>query len=138
MFFHNIYENQLTDTNSIRNIGVRNIMFQVPVAINYQLNFKNNYALLFSLGTDLDLYAKQTINFEHHMDIVQPISKDFDTKYPVMVFNNMVISAGIQKRWKYLVFQVKPFISPQLKSLVYKKEDLYFGLKLNVLLTAEK
>jgi hypothetical protein len=137
MHFEKVYENQIDDTANIKNIGMRNMILQVPVAINYHLRFNNNYAFVFSLGTDLDLYAKQYINFEHHENIQQPVNNNFNITYPVVVFNNINISAGVQKQWKHFVFQIKPFISPQLKSVVYKKEDLYFGLKFNVLFTTE-
>jgi hypothetical protein len=101
------------------------------------LPIKNNFALLLGIGTDLDLHAKQFVNFDHHDNPTSVTTKNFETNIPVSVFNNLVISTGVQKRWGHYVLQVRPFISPQLKSVVYKKEDAYFGLKCNFLFTTE-
>ena len=117
---------------------MQNLLLQIPIAINYQLHLKNNYSVILSAGTDLDILAKQHVRFEHHDNINLPVGQNFDTNYPVMVFNNLTFSAGVQKQLKHYVFQLKPFVSPQLKSVVYKKENVYFGVKLNVLLTTEK
>jgi hypothetical protein len=136
-YFGSVYENQLIDTSNISNIGIRDFLIQIPITLNYQLPLKNNFALLMGIGTDLDLHAKQFVNFDHHDNPISVTIKNFETNIPVSVFNNLVISPGVQKRWGHYVLQIMPFISPQLKSVVYKKEDAYFGIKCNFLFTTE-
>ncbi len=133
-YFDKVYENQVTDTSSISNIGMRNFLIQIPVTLNYQLPLKNNFALLMGVGTDLDIYAKQFVNFDNQNSDVR---KNFETVIPAKLFNNLVISTGLQKKWRHYVLQIRPFVSPQLISVVYKKEDAYFGVKCNFLFTTE-
>jgi hypothetical protein len=133
-YFGSVYENQVIDTSNISNIGIRDFLIQIPITLNYQLPLKNNFALLMGIGTDLDVYAKQFVNFNNTNSVT---TKNFEIKIPAKLFNNLVISSGVQKRWEHCVLQICPFISPQLKSVIYKKEDAYFGLKCNFLFTTE-
>jgi hypothetical protein len=134
MPFQHAYSKDVPDTTA-KNIGMHNILVQVPIAITYQLPLKYNYSIIASAGTDLDIYAKQLIDY-NRMGFPQP--QTFTTNTPVVAFNNVVVSIGLQKRWKKFVFQASPFVSPQFKSVVYKKEDLYAGVKFSVLFSNEK
>ncbi|MDP4268034.1 MAG: hypothetical protein Q8880_11435 [Bacteroidota bacterium] len=137
-YLRNVYDKYVTDSIFAKNIGMKNILLQVPLKVNYKLPLRHNFSLLFSLGTDLDVSAKQFIGYDHDMNFNIGEHKDFQTTHPVVIFNNAMISAGIQKQWKSYVFQLLPFISPQLKSVVYKKEEVYFGLHCNILFSSEK
>jgi hypothetical protein len=134
MPFQHVYSKNVPDTTA-KNIGMHNILVQVPIAITYQLPLKNNYSIIASVGTDLDIYAKQLIDY-NRMGFQQ--TQTFTTNTPVIAFNNAVISIGMQKRWRKFVFQASPFVSPQFKSVVYKKEDLYAGVKFSLLFSNER
>ncbi len=132
--FNAVYNCGLTDS-SASNIGINTLLTQVPISINYQLPLKNNYSLIASVGTDIDIHARQIVDYDDGESLQ---NNKFTTNYPVIAFNNIAISAGLQKRWKGFVFRASPFISPQFKSVMYKKEDLYAGIKLNILFTNER
>jgi hypothetical protein len=132
--FNAVYSCGLTDS-SASNIGINTLLTQAPISINYQLPLKNNYSLIASVGTDIDIHARQIVDYDDGGSLQ---NNKFTTNYPVIAFNNIAISAGLQKRWKGFVFRASPFISPQFKSVMYKKEDLYAGIKLNILLSNER
>jgi hypothetical protein len=127
--FCSTYIPNASDTSSISEIEMRFNIIQLPVALNYYKPLKKNYSLLFSAGTDLDLQAKFHLNYEHG----DPrIHEHVATNYPNVVFNNISLSAGIQKQWNNFIVQLNPFVSPQIKNVEYKKDNLYGGLRLRV------
>jgi hypothetical protein len=121
------------DTFAIPNNGIRYTLLQLPLTLAYSLPIKNNYSLLMGLGTDLDLYASQDFVYDHLKNKRMEDHKDHVARTPVHVINNLTLSAGLQKQWRGLTFQAGPFISPQLNEVLYKKENLYTGIRFRVL-----
>ncbi len=127
--FHKVYMPNDPDSGKINNIHTNNQLIQIPLAINYTIPLRKNYGLLFSAGTDIDIYANQrieyaTINSSGFIDFYHK-----NISVPALTLNNAVFSAGVQKRWGHLVAQLSPYICPQITSVVYKKEDLYAGMR---------
>ena len=46
------------------------------------------------------------------------------------LLNNLEFSAGIEKKYNRMIFQVHPYISAQLRETAYKKEEFVFGAKM--------
>jgi hypothetical protein len=125
--FCSTYAPNESDTSLVSEIEMQYNLMQIPVALNYYQPLKKNYSLLFSAGTDLDLYTNLNIHYEHG----DPrIHEHISTKYTNVVFNNISLSTGIQKQWNHFILQLNPFLSPQVKHVDYKKDNLYGGLRL--------
>ena len=134
--FNLVYNCQALDTAATK-IGMTTSLIQVPVYITYQLPIQHNLYITAVLGTDIDIYAKQKVYY--HNDKNETYNhNNLITNLPVQAINNMVISAGVEKRLKHFIFQISPFVSPQIKKVLYKKEDIYAGIRMNILLGSER
>jgi hypothetical protein len=130
--FNHRIEDHLHDKDQLSEIAIDNRLLQVPISFNYFVPLKRNFSLSFSLGTDLDIYLNQKISYSHEGDSGRMDKSSFSTKGDVATLNNLVISARLEKRWKSLVFQIQPFISPQLKQVFYKPEEMEFGAGIGI------
>lgn len=121
------------DTTMIKNIGMHTRIIQLPVSVNYHIPLKNNWELFMGVGTDIDLYVRQHIDFDAHPINMPPRRRVADTEPDPKTINNLVLMAGVQKDWKKLSFQLNPFVSPQLTPVTYKREDFYAGVRFRLL-----
>jgi hypothetical protein len=130
--FNTIYAPNLSDNSlsTVSEISMSYNLIQLPVALSYYQPLKKNYSLLFSAGTDFDLYAKFHVRYE--LGYNDGMGEHENLKYANVFFNNAVLSAGIQKKWNHFNIQLSPFVSPQLKQVDYKKDNLYGGLRVRV------
>lgn len=114
-------------------IRFRSNIVQLPLSLNYYLRFDNDYSMRIGLGTDLDLYTSQQIDYNHpHTGDTIRESRKFTGSEQAVLFNNLVITAGVEKRWNHFSLQLNPFIAPQLTRIQYKNRNLYFGLGLRM------
>jgi hypothetical protein len=120
------------DTSVIRNIGTQSAVLQIPLTISYALPLKKEYALLFGIGTDIDLASRQHIDYDRLGGNIPVERKNFDTKNAVVMINNLVLSAGIQKDWKKFSLQLSPFVSQQITPVIYKNDKLYAGVRFRI------
>jgi hypothetical protein len=130
--FHNDTNNHFNDKGHISDISITNSLIQIPIAISYTIPLKRNFGLLFSAGTDLDIYLNQKLSFNHNPDTGRTENHKFEEKGNVDVFNNLVFSTGVEKRWKSIAFQVTPFISLKTKDVFYKPKEMEFGVDFGV------
>ena len=94
--FKQTYGNQVDE--GPRNIKIRNTLVQIPLTLSYILPVKHNFSILAGLGTDIDVYTKQHIEYRH-INVANDLqTSQFVTKYPPMYFNNIVITCGLQKK----------------------------------------
>ena len=129
--FRKEYPLNIPLTNPIENIEAHQVLFRVPIYLNYRLSLRSNYTVLFSTGTDLDFHLKQFTSYSHNDLIRNDKLEGLKEKVPVTPFNNWMISTGIEKRWKYFSVQFSPYLSTQITRVSYRKEDFIFGLKIN-------
>ena len=128
--FRNVYFNGAKDTLPSTNINYLNTLFQIPVVFAYNLPLNNDYTFILGLGTDIDFYASQLTTFEQAVKNSTTLYKQANQELEVVPFNNITISSGFEKTWNAFSLQFIPFLSPQIKHVSYKKEDLYGGFKL--------
>ncbi|MBS4057604.1 MAG: hypothetical protein KGZ82_09845 [Bacteroidales bacterium] len=114
-------------------IRFRSNIVQLPISLNYYIRFDNDYAMRIGLGTDLDLNASQQIDYNHLQsgDTIREPRK-FTGSEQAVLFNNLVITAGVEKRWNRFSLQLNPFIAPQFNRVQYKNRNLYYGLGLRM------
>jgi hypothetical protein len=117
--------------NAIKNIESHQLLFRVPIYLNYRLPLRQDYTVLFSTGTDLDFHLKQFTSYLHYDFGRNDEHEGIEEKIPVMPFNNWMFSAGIEKRWNHFSVQLSPYLTYQIKQVSYRKEDFAFGLKIN-------
>ena len=125
----------LTDTANIENIKTRDIILEIPLSVNYTLPLRNDFGLVFSAGTDIDLYAGQHVEYLHLDANSYLVSDHKDVSARALAFNNAVFAIGLQKRWGHFVAQAGPYVCPQFTPVVYKKEDVYAGGRLRLYYT---
>ena len=134
--FVNCKHTQFTATYNLHNndsinryfhIKINNILYQLPLAINYHLELRHKFSFILGAGTDLDIHVKQQVGYLHKLDTISKNGK-LGHKFSPDFFNDIVINAGIQKRWGLFLFQMCPYASYQVRQVIYKKEKLYYGL----------
>jgi hypothetical protein len=130
--FRDTYTPATPDTTFISMINMQYTVLQVPVKITYYYPLRNRYSIVFSAGTDIDILSYQHIDYTLSTNFSAPVKGNYDAKNPTVLFNNTTFAAGIQKQWEHLVVQAVPFVSPQLRAVAYKKEDIYMGISLRV------
>lgn len=129
--FHSSYHLDTSDSIKISNINLHYQVIQIPISLKYLLTQKNNYNFIMGLGTNIDIYAKQRIEYEHQKPINSLQQKQLLLSTPVLMFNNMLISTALQKTWGPFSLELSAFLCPQLKRTSYKPESLYYGIGLH-------
>ncbi|MFN3382412.1 MAG: hypothetical protein ACK41O_23360 [Runella zeae] len=108
-------------------------LVRLPISLTYRWPIKDDFALLFSGGTHLNLNAKQCYEFYY---------KDRDEQYKEekgsfaiqpALSNDVILSAGIEKQWRKLVFQVEAYTAPYLQKPQYLTDNRNMGVRLKVL-----
>lgn len=130
--FNSVYSSDVTDSTSPSNIHIHTTLIRIPVKLNYHVVLKHNYTLVFGAGTDMDVYAMERVGYNHRDMTNMEVPKNFNAMPSTLLFNNINLSAGIQKPWRRFVFSVEPFISPQITDVEYKNVNFYFGFGINV------
>ena len=124
-FNHGI-EDHIHDRNNISDLSLSSRLIQIPVYLNYYLPLKRNYLISMKLGTDLDVNISQKLSYnEPHGGMKQP--NTFRSNGEIIMWNNLFLAFGIEKRWKSVILQMQPSISPQIISVFYKPKGLEFG-----------
>ena len=127
------FEDHLTDQHQASEISIRSSLVIIPVSFSYTIPMNRNFSLLFALGTELDLGLNQQLQYNGGEDSLKPRREAVRARGDAVLFNNIVVSAGLEKRWNHLVFQAQPFIRPQLKQVFYKPKEIDFGIGLSIL-----
>ena len=124
-----------TDSTIIQNIQQQSVILQLPIAITYYQPLKKNYSLVFSLGTEIDLSVSRVIQYDQ-IEPSNPTShqQQIKLKTQPVLLNNLFFSSGIQKKiGNSFAIQASVFISPQIKDVIYKSYNLYYGLQLKAM-----
>ena len=129
--FRKQHDLDLPLSSPIKDIEAHQVLFRIPLYLNYRLPLRKDFTVLFSAGTDFDLYHRQITSFSHHDYIKENQQEGLTESIKVIPFNNWMLSTGIEKRWKRFSVQLSPFVSYQFKLLPYRNNDWMFGVKLN-------
>jgi hypothetical protein len=118
-------------SSPIKDIDAHQVLFRIPLYLNYRLPLRKDYTVIFSTGTDLDVYLRQFTSFSQHDYVKENKQEGLTESVKVIPYNNWMLSTGIEKRWKRFSVQLSPYVSYQLKPLPYRNNDWMFGVKLN-------
>ena len=91
--------------------------------------------IVLSGGTDIDIFAKQKIDYRHMGTNNTDEAQKFVARPAIPYFNNAVISAGWQYNWKNWAVQVSIYGNKQLITVPNRKEDLIIGLRIRAFYT---
>ncbi len=129
--FRNEYPNNVPSTNTIENIASHRVLLRMPFYLNYRLPMPRNFTFLFSTGTDFDVSLREFTSYSNRNFSRDNKKEDLIERKPVVLFNNLLCSAGIEKRWNRFSVQLNPYFNTQFKEVSYQNEKYAFGLKLN-------
>ena len=106
----------------ILNISEKNHVVQIPLRLSYYQPFKNNFWLTTSVGSDLDLSGSKRISFDFRQQRSEFDRGNYQSSFPTVLFNNVVFSAGIEKRFNRFAFQISPNWTFQTREVAYRRE----------------
>lgn len=117
----------------LEDINLRSTLFQLPVQVAYHYPLGRQWGLRFGLGTELTVGARSTVGYDYRENNRSNEYELTVNNGSVNVFNNLTVSTSLERSWKRWYFRAGPFISPQLRPVSYKSDDLLWGGSLQVL-----
>lgn len=117
----------------IFNIVTKTTLTQIPLSLAYRDDISKDFSYFLSAGTNLNIRAKQLTSF----DFERPTS-DFGQqsnlrKAPAPIVDNLMVSAGIEKRWNPIILQVDSYVSTHTKAMPYLNDRTSVGLRAKIL-----
>lgn len=129
--FRKEYQSRIDDNSQINDIHINQALIKIPVYINYRLPLPKNFTVLFTAGSNLDVYSRQFVSYNHQSLFRDDYHNRFSIKGNAPVFNNLLFSTGIEKRWQKYSIQLSPYFITQVKPILYQEENWQIGIKLN-------
>lgn len=132
--FKHEYNEHIDEHDSITQIKSNRYLLQIPVSFHYLFQLKNNYMLSAGIGTDLDVYNHLKIGYKRSSLSDSIGRKDqFTRTERAKLFNNLIFSAGLQKRWNWLTVGIQPFMAVRIQDVRYKDNKTYFGANIRLI-----
>lgn len=129
--FRKEYQSRIYDNSQINDIHINEALIKIPVYINYRLPLPRNFTVLFTAGSNFDIYSREFVSYKNQGSYRDNDHNKFSIKGNITPFNNLLFSTGIEKRWKKYSIQLSPYFTTQIKPITYQKDDWQIGLKLN-------
>lgn len=131
--FRETYAPKAPPVFEILNISERSYVVQIPVRLNYYQPIASGFWLLGSVGTDLDIYGSKRVSFdlrESRSEFKEVINA---ANLPVVLLNNLVLSAGVEKRLGNFGLQLSPYWVVNINKKPYRQNIGGFGGQLRLL-----
>jgi hypothetical protein len=131
--FRQTYASRVPSSSDIEDIKQMSLLVQIPIQIAYHYPLGREWGLRLGFGTNLNVWVRSAIRYnyrensrsaEHGLSLIEE---------PAYVFNNLTLSTSVERSWKKWLFRAGPFISPQLRPIEYKRDDLSWGANLQIL-----
>lgn len=108
-------------------------LVRLPLSLTYRWPIKENFTLLFSGGTNINLSAQQCYRFyyKERNDNVEEKEGKFNVKPAIS--NDIMIATGIEKQWRRVAFQVEAYAAPYLQKPAYLTDNRNLGVRFKVL-----
>lgn len=132
--FKHEYDGHFDEHDYITQIKSNRYLLQIPVSFHYLFLLKNNYTISAGIGTDLDIYNHLKVDFRRSTSTdsigrIDQFTKTEQTK----LLNNLIITAGIEKKWNWFSVGIQPYVVTQLQDVKYKDSKTYFGADIQFL-----
>jgi hypothetical protein len=96
------------------------------------LPLKSDFYVLGKVGTDLDISGTRRVDFDFRDKNIEQTINNVNSSIETKLFNNYLVSLGIEKRFNNFSVQLTPTYTFEQKSVNYRKEYGLGGeLKLN-------
>ena len=130
---HQVFGDKPQFHGNISDIELNTSVLQIPVQFSYYYPFKNGLTVSLGIATGFDVYASSDLRFNNRPGR-DSINHQIDLKAApsIQTFNNLIVSAGIQKRWNRWAVSASPYIGNQLIKVDYRKEDWFYGVGINL------
>ncbi|MFY7825757.1 MAG: hypothetical protein ACOVQ4_01470 [Flectobacillus sp.] len=116
----------------IKNIEEQSTIVQVPLRIGYYFPLKGDFYVLGKVGTDLDISGTRRVNFSFKDKNTEQMLNNINSSIETKLFNNYMVSLGMEKRFNNFSIQVSPSYTFEQKKVSYRKDYGFGGeLKLN-------
>lgn len=129
--FRKEYESRINDNSLINDIHINQALFKIPVYFNYRLPLPKNFTVLLTAGSNLNVYSRQFVSYSDQNSFRDKDHHRFSISDKTQLFNNLLFSTGIEKRWQKYSIQLSPYFITQIKPILYQDEDWQIGIKLN-------
>ncbi|AEI49840.1 hypothetical protein [Runella slithyformis] len=108
-------------------------LIRLPLSLTYRWPIKENFTLLFSGGTNLNLSAQQYYRFfyKERNDNFEEKEGKFGIKPAIS--NDIMVAAGVEKQWRRIAFQVEAYAAPYLQKPAYLTDNRNLGVRFKVL-----
>lgn len=116
---------------AIINIESKSTRVQIPINVGYRIPLTQSLSLLPSVGTNLNLQAKEYISFIQLLALPYPIYKlvNAEVTRPIDLLNNVNIGTGIEWHQKHWAAQAGPVIALPLQTVPFCNENTTVGLR---------
>ena len=121
--FRDLYAPKVPMNQDIFNIDVSEKRIQLPLLLTYHFPLKNNFSILTSAGTSLNLNTKQNIAFNVRRGPSDYIDNSFRSEVRRPIFTNIIWGVGIEKTWNKFVVQALPTFNFQTINPPKNKPD---------------
>jgi hypothetical protein len=92
----------------IKNIEEQSTLVQVPIRIGYYLPLKSDFYVLGKVGTDLDISGTRRVDFDFRDKNIEQTINNVNSSIETKLFNNYLVSLGIEKRFNNFSVQLTP------------------------------
>lgn len=131
--FRQTYASQVPLTSDIQDIKQISLLIQAPIQLAYHYPLGRQWGLRFGIGTNLTLWVRNAVSYNYWENSRSPEHGSSIIRKPTYVLDNLILSTSLERPWKKWLLRAGPFISPQLRPVSYKPEDLSWGANLQVL-----
>lgn len=108
-------------------------LVRMPVSLTYRWPIKENFTLLFSGGTNINLSAQQCYRFSYKERNGNFEEKEGNFNIKPAVSNDIMIAAGVEKQWRSIVFQAEAYAAPYLQKPAYLTDNRNLGVRFKIL-----
>ncbi len=98
-----------SDNVKFTNIHTEQRKVELPILVSYKIPLYRRFTGVVGIGTNLQLYNAQNLDYKYSESGSVPIPDNFSLKQNKAVFQNLTFSAGIQTDWKRFTLRVSPF-----------------------------
>ncbi|GAB4043268.1 hypothetical protein GCM10028774_58180 [Spirosoma jeollabukense] len=131
--FRQTYASQVPSSSDIEDISQLTLLIQVPIQVAYHYPLGRQWGLRLGLGTELNLWERSTVSYNYRENGRSSEHELSGSKDHIHTVNNLILSTSVERSWKKWLFRAGPFISPQLRPVENKRDELSWGANLQVL-----
>jgi hypothetical protein len=135
--FVKLYGSQISAYDNIKDIYIKNTAFEIPLKVNYYMPLKQDFDLMLSYGTHLDIKGYQSLKAEYDYK-GESIYQKIQTKGNTDLLHNMIFGLGLQYRRQNYIFKLTPSFTYNFREVDFQKSGGVFTLSGGVFLKLNK